>query len=847
MFKSRYYLPAPYIKESQKIEDGLKTFTCDSEHDIYDDALIMPLRIVGDNSSKLDVRIIGGVCDQKFRFLQGYEGFYLVSYSSVYKVNDDEIDHLDETVIFGGDLNDHFGHFIQDTMARLWYLVKHKDEQRRVAFLINPHWLGWDEVDWLNSYHVEMLELLGIKRERILLIENPTQFRRVIVPRQSVYWYEKYNPELLPLVYDTIRDSVTPKKDKKLYLSRSQLKVGVHNESFFENYFSEQGFKVLHTEQLPIKDQIAYIAGADEIACTYGTLSHLALFAKDSTKLINLLRYPSPAGIQQIIVDRMRKLDSVYVDVSLNFMPVVHTAHLPHLIGPGSFWQDFLEREYNITDKTDIYEYLNSSDIKLGDFLRTYMEHMPHPYHYANVYGFRFHHIRFLRTLFTALEPDRYPDEKTIMLQNFNELFRSKLYRFTNSWGEDNAVINLLSDGRIYRVDSERPLEARYWTYLRGSLYFLDAINKPIVEFVVMDEGPRRERMGYDGVLLSEVTKTCNIKIIRPRRKRTYIIRQLIKLLTDRKRYKKLKNTPDSFFFDSKNGLIRFLSGLYTRKRSTVVFFWRKEFLDYFASHDVLRLLTGLKQGLDDISCMYLDHFMLLSESWYKTSIPGSLWTEYDHKKRKGYWKFEQDFEQPFDEDIITVNPYFFFDLYGLKELPGDMLASLDGKTIIDVGGMNGNTALMFNRHFPNSEIHVYEPMKHFVKAIHRILKEDNCNGKITVFNKGLSDEAKREIISYANAQFMSDITTLDAEYQDVKGSIGIIKINTEWNEGKVIDGARSTIAREKPIIAVAIYHNPQDFFGLREKLKEINPSYRFMIRRSELALPQTGLVLIAY
>ena len=56
-----------------------------------------------------------------------------------------------------------------------------------------------------------------------------------------------------------------------------------------------------------------------------------------------------------------------------------------------------------------------------------------------------------------------------------------------------------------------------------------------------------------------------------------------------------------------------------------------------------------------------------------------------------------------------------------------------------------------------------------------------------------------------------------------------------------------NTIKNQKPVLAVAIYHTPEDFFDLKNELRRLNPDYKFMIRRSEQLIPTADLVLIAY
>ena len=64
-----------------------------------------------------------------------------------------------------------------------------------------------------------------------------------------------------------------------------------------------------------------------------------------------------------------------------------------------------------------------------------------------------------------------------------------------------------------------------------------------------------------------------------------------------------------------------------------------------------------------------------------------------------------------------------------------------------------------------------------------------------------------------------------------------------------VIRGAEQMIKRDKPLITVAIYHNPEEFFGIVPLLREWVPEYKFMVRRCQcnLRIPYSEITLIAY
>lgn len=55
---------------------------------------------------------------------------------------------------------------------------------------------------------------------------------------------------------------------------------------------------------------------------------------------------------------------------------------------------------------------------------------------------------------------------------------------------------------------------------------------------------------------------------------------------------------------------------------------------------------------------------------------------------------------------------------------------------------------------------------------------------------------------------------------------IDFIKIDTEGYEAKILKGARETIKKWKPVIAMSAYHNPNDKEDLPRVMKEICPDY---------------------
>lgn len=71
--------------------------------------------------------------------------------------------------------------------------------------------------------------------------------------------------------------------------------------------------------------------------------------------------------------------------------------------------------------------------------------------------------------------------------------------------------------------------------------------------------------------------------------------------------------------------------------------------------------------------------------------------------------------------------------------------------------------------------------------------------------------------------------TTLDGLSKHIKA--GFIKMDIEGSELSALQGAHNTIKRDKPFMAVSIYHRCGDVLAIMDYLHQIIPEYRFWIR----------------
>ena len=171
---------------------------------------------------------------------------------------DTKPEYKDETVIYGGILYEFYGHVLLESMARLWYYVKHNPHKYRVVFNFVPDAKGKFK---------EFFELLDIPYNDDTFITKPTQYKKVIVPEQASFYAESWHKDYLA-PFDYMASKVEAEKYEKIYFTRTKLieRNPVLGEKPIEKLFEENGFKVFSPERLSLRKQIALMKGCKELA-----------------------------------------------------------------------------------------------------------------------------------------------------------------------------------------------------------------------------------------------------------------------------------------------------------------------------------------------------------------------------------------------------------------------------------------------------------------------------------------------------------------------------------------------------------------------------------------------------
>ena len=155
-----------------------------------------------------------------------------------------------------------------------------------------------------------------------------------------------------------------------------------------------------------------------------------------------------------------------------------------------------------------------------------------------------------------------------------------------------------------------------------------------------------------------------------------------------------------------------------------------------------------------------------------------------------------------------------------------------------DIGAFDGDTIKSAVKHLSISEIYAFEPVSGSFKSL---LKENKLKHiKYIILPLGVSNQYKK--IPFSNSDLSTESARIAENGNDFINAISIdesfnvnfnfIKIDVEGFEKDVILGAKKTIQKAKPIIAMSLYHNPFDLWELPILIKKILPEYKLYVRQ---------------
>lgn len=160
----------------------------------------------------------------------------------------------------------------------------------------------------------------------------------------------------------------------------------------------------------------------------------------------------------------------------------------------------------------------------------------------------------------------------------------------------------------------------------------------------------------------------------------------------------------------------------------------------------------------------------------------------------------------------------------------------IDQEIFVDAGGFDGDTTELLCTKYPKyKKVFFFEPSLKNMKNAKKKLKNIR---DIVFYSEGLSD--KSGILSFdpdagpassiksTGSSFKIKVTTLD---EIIKEPVSFIKMDLEGWELKALYGSENHIIKDKPKLAVAVYHSARDFRMIKDYILSLGVNYDICLR----------------
>lgn len=217
-------------------------------------------------------------------FLHSFRMLRSIHASPIEEFPDAVEDQLTGTFVYGGVMRPHYGHFLMESLARAWFLREFPD--------LPILWHTANGKGSLSAWRREIFALLGISEERFHFVLRPTAVQRVLLPDPGSV-LERWLDPMHARALGVFPFAKYPQSGRRVWLSRSRLPTHLQRiagEAELETKLAEGGWSIVHPEQLTVREQLASMADAEEIAGFEGSAFYTLLLADHVQARITMYR-----------------------------------------------------------------------------------------------------------------------------------------------------------------------------------------------------------------------------------------------------------------------------------------------------------------------------------------------------------------------------------------------------------------------------------------------------------------------------------------------------------------------------------------------------------------------------
>ena len=201
---------------------------------------------------------------------------------NIREISRSDIPQIEHVVLYGGILYNNFGHFLLESIGRLWAYEYVKQLDPYILFY--TYWGDPKYLERKNFVH-QVLAGFNIPHKRVLFINKPAKIKRILIPAQKYgYGYCKKPDGIFLKFISSFRfPSAIPRgfeNGSAIYVSRSKIPFGlgkIIGEKIFETWLSSNGYKIFYPEQYSLYEQLTVYNHAKKIIFCDGSAVHTCI------------------------------------------------------------------------------------------------------------------------------------------------------------------------------------------------------------------------------------------------------------------------------------------------------------------------------------------------------------------------------------------------------------------------------------------------------------------------------------------------------------------------------------------------------------------------------------------
>jgi FkbM family methyltransferase len=198
----------------------------------------------------------------------------------------------------------------------------------------------------------------------------------------------------------------------------------------------------------------------------------------------------------------------------------------------------------------------------------------------------------------------------------------------------------------------------------------------------------------------------------------------------------------------------------------------------------------------------------------------------------------------------------YYFDRAGVRIGPSP------GNVIIDAGGCFGDTAIYFAKSAgPAGHVYSFDPLPQHGNVIRYNIEQNDLSQRVTyvpyavgetsndtppAVESGVRSSVAQPGFSLLRTEDAFAVTSID-DFCEARAlpKLDFLKMDIEGFELSALRGARKSIARFQPVLAISLYHRPEDLFEIPLWIRDTFPNYVFHLDHFTIHQEETVLYAV--